>query len=501
VALPLADTDDSAIPAAVPPPPAATLPRTAAVVDTDRAAAEGCARLLQVDGLDATPYFDENEARAVLGRRPFDLLIIDLGSTSTERLALLRSALAVNPACVAIVTTASPTVESSLEATAAGAWDYLPKPYTAAHLQILIARAGRRLDGLVGAVAQPPIPSPIGTAPVFLAALELARRAAPTDASVFLTGESGSGKEVLAHYIHAHSRRAGAPFLAVNCAAIPEALLESEMFGHRKGAFTGALRDKPGLLESADGGTLFLDELCEMPRPLQAKLLRVIQDGVVRRIGSETDDAVVDVRFICATNRDAERAVAEGELREDLLYRLRVVPIHLPPLRARVEDIPPLAEHLLQQIWRRHRPAKERTPILGPSAITALCARPWRGNVRELQNTIEHLVVLAEPGQVLTAEDLDHSRPVGTTPPAATPTATLAPDALLGTYHETRERVIAEFEVAYFTELYRRTGGNMSRAARLAGVDRTTLYRLMGRHRLHPERRALPLAGDTLPVS
>src|SRR2546425_3071127 len=175
----------------------------------------------------------------------------------------------------------------------------------------------------------------LGTAPAFRRAIELARKVAPTDASVFITGESGVGKELIAQFIHQHSRRSSRPFVALNCAALPEALLESEMFGHRKGAFTGAVRDKPGLLETASGGTLFLDELLEMPKTIQAKLLRVIQDGVVRRVGSEGTDAVVNVRIIAATNRDPDAAMRSGDLRDDLYYRLRVVPLRVPPLRDR----------------------------------------------------------------------------------------------------------------------------------------------------------------------
>ncbi len=179
-----------------------------------------------------------------------------------------------------------------------------------------------------------------------------------------ISGESGTGKELIAQFIHRHSRRASRKLVPINCAALPEPLLESEMFGHRKGAFTGADRDKPGLLETANGGTLFLDELTEMSHPLQAKLLRVLQDGVVRRVGSEQQDAVVDVRFISATNREPQEAVNAGVLREDLFYRLRVVPIKLPPLRKRLEDIPLLANHFLAHYWERHRPAGDAPPKL-----------------------------------------------------------------------------------------------------------------------------------------
>src|SRR5213080_4718497 len=250
----------------------------------------------------------------------------------------------------------------------------------------------------------------IGVSPAFRRATDLARRVASTDASVFITGESGVGKEQIAQFIHNHSRRSSRPLVAINCAALPEALLESEMFGHVKGAFTGAVRDKPGLLEMANGGTLFLDELIEMSKPIQAKLLRAIQDGIVRRVGSETTDAVVNVRFIAATNGDAEAALKAGDLREDLYYRLRVVPIHVPPLRERPEDIPLLAEYFLSTYWVRHRGEGTPFPKLAAAALRALCIHPWRGNVRELQNVIEHVAVVAEPGSDVRVEGLNLRR-------------------------------------------------------------------------------------------
>src|SRR5436309_222761 len=322
----------------------------------------------------------------------------------------------------------------------------------------------------------------LGTAPAFRRAIELARKVAPTDASVFITGESGSGKEMIAQFIHHHSRRSSRPFVAINCAALPEGLLESEMFGHRKGAFTGAVRDKPGLLEAANGGTLFLDELIEMSKPIQAKLLRVIQDGVVRRVGSETTDAVVNVRFIAATNSDPEEAVKAGTLREDLYYRLRVVPIQVPPLRDRPEDIPLLAEYFLSTYWIRHRNKGAPFPKLSDAAIRALCGHNWRGNVRELQNAIEHVAVIVEPGTEIRPEDLQLTGE-GESRATANP-ASLISTLLEESYHAARDRVIAQFERQYLTWLVNRAGGNMSKAARIAGVDRTTLYRLMERHGL-----------------
>jgi transcriptional regulator with PAS, ATPase and Fis domain len=268
----------------------------------------------------------------------------------------------------------------------------------------------------------------------------------------------------------------------VNCAALPEALLESEMFGHCKGAFTGAVRDKPGLLEAAHGGTFLLDELVDMSKPIQAKLLRVIQDGVLRRVGSETTDAVVNVRFIACTNRNPEEAVKSGALREDLYYRLRVVPIHVPPLRERPADVQLLAAYFLSHYWGRHRGASNPAPKFSDGALRALRARPWRGNVRELQNVVEHMVVLLDPGAEITPDDipalgdLPTGDAAGWTPPDVTPEEP---------YYAARDRLVAEFELHYLTRLVTEARGNMSRAARAACVDRTTLYRLMERHGLH----------------
>jgi DNA-binding NtrC family response regulator len=462
------------------------------VVDDERTLRESCASVLGGEGYDVSVSGRGQEALELLKRRPFDIVLADLYMSQVDGLALLRAALAANPDTIVIVMTGNPSVESSIEALRQGAWDYLPKPFTAQHLQIAIGRAvhtvlvGQETREQEAALERQPATGDrvtlLGTSAAFRSAIELARKVAPTDASVFVTGESGAGKELVAQFIHQHSRRSSRPFVAINCAALPEALLESEMFGHRKGAFTGAVRDKAGLLEAANGGTLFLDELIEMSKPIQAKLLRVIQDGVVRRVGSETTDAVVNVRFIAATNGDAEAAVQSGALREDLYYRLRVVPIQVPPLRERPEDIPLLAEYFLSTYWVRHRRKGESFPKLSDGAVRALCTHPWRGNVRELQNVIEHVAVLAEPGVVIRPEDLAltvEARAGGAANPAS-----LISTMLEESYHVARERVIAQFELQYLTWLLSRAAGNMSKAARIAGVDRTTLYRLMERHGL-----------------
>ena len=325
----------------------------------------------------------------------------------------------------------------------------------------------------------------LGTSPAFREAVSLARRVAQTDASVLIVGESGTGKELFAQFIHRHSRRALKALVAVNCAAFPAPLLESEMFGHRKGAFTGADRDKLGLLETAHGGTMMLDEVTEMPMPLQAKLLRVIQDGVVRRVGSERTDAVVDVRFISATNRDPQEAVRTGALRADLLYRLQVVPIRIPPLRERREDIPLLASHFLSEAWARHHPAPAAPLRLTPAALEHLRRLPWRGNVRELQNVMEHVAVLSEPGQAVGPEDLPV---IADDRVDAEDREGLPAEILRERYHTAKERLVTHFERVYLCGLVDRAGGNLARAARMASIDRATLYRLLEKHHISVAR-------------
>jgi DNA-binding NtrC family response regulator len=484
-------------------------PVSVLVVEEDRALGESCATVLRQDGHDVTVISNGDDARTLLKRRAVDVAVIQQRLRTADGLALMHAALETNPALLTIITSQNPSVDANLAALREGAWEYLPKPFSAANLQLVVGRAAHAVRaqrsranvanpaanaaGERGIMARPGVRATrvasrdddvtlIGTTPIFRRAVELAAKVASTDASVFITGESGTGKEMFAQYIHQMSARAAKPFVAVNCAALPEQLLESEMFGHCKGAFTGAVRDKPGLLEMAHGGTLFLDELVEMPKASQAKLLRVIQDGIVRRVGSEKTDAVVDVRFVAATNGDPEQAVARGDLREDLFYRLRVVRIHLPPLRQRPADIPVLARLFLERFWQRHREPNSPPPTFGPAAEIALASHAWRGNVRELQNVIENIAVLSTPGMRIEPKDLlllDEPQDA-----ESATTVALSATGFDEPYHDARDRVLALFETRYLTELVSRTKGNMSGAARLAGVDRTTLYRLMDRHGL-----------------
>jgi DNA-binding NtrC family response regulator len=462
------------------------------IVEDEDTLRESCTSVLADDGYAVTASGVAREAQQLLRHNVFDVLLLDWYMSDIPGCELAPLALAGNPLTRVLAVTGKASLASSLEATRIGAWAYLPKPFSATQLSILVGQAAhatlsardsvRRAQELERCGENSDKIRILGLSPVFRDALARARKVAPTDASVLLTGESGAGKELFAQFIHHHSRRASRPFLAVNCAALPEPLLESEMFGHRRGAFTGAVRDKPGLLEAADGGTLMLDELIEMPKTIQAKLLRVIQDGVVRRVGSETADAVVNVRFIAATNREPVQAVTEGLLREDLFYRLCVAPIHVPSLRHRLEDVELLAHSFLEHYWRKYRGLDRPVPRFGKSAIAALRAHPWPGNVRELQNVIEHAVVLLEPAAEIHAEDI----PFLNIPAPASDRLGL--DLMAGagdiSYYDARDQLLATFDREFLTRAIAHAGGNLSKAARRAGIDRTTFYRLMERHGL-----------------
>jgi DNA-binding NtrC family response regulator len=461
------------------------------IVEDEDTLRESCASILSDDGYNVATTGVAREAQNLLRHSRYDVLLLDWYMSDVPGCELLPLAVAANPMTRVIAVTGKATLASSLEAMRIGAWAYLPKPFSAVQLAIVVGQAAhatlaareslQRSHELEQAGENSDKIRILGLAPSFRGAISRARKVAPTDASVLLTGESGSGKELFAQFIHHHSHRASRPFLALNCAALPEALLESEMFGHRRGAFTGAVRDKPGLLEAADGGTLMLDELVEMPKTVQAKLLRAIQDGVVRRVGSESADAVVNVRFIAATNREADRAVADGLLREDLYYRLSVVPIHVPSLRDRVEDIELLANSFLAHYWRKYRGIDIPLPTLGKDAIDALKSHPWPGNVRELQNVIEHAVVLLEPNGEMRTEDLPFlSMPA----PAEDESLGIELAGADASYYDVRDRLLARFDRQFLTRVIAHAGGNLSKAARRAGIDRTTFYRLMERHGL-----------------
>ncbi|HEY1952825.1 MAG TPA: sigma-54 dependent transcriptional regulator [Gemmatimonadaceae bacterium] len=456
----------------------------ALIVDDDRTLREGCASVLRSEGFIVEVTARGDEAIEMVRRSKFDIMFVDVYMTPVSGIDVLKTVMGTAPNTLVVLMTGNPSVDSSIEAMQIGAWEYLSKPYSGTQLQLLLGRAAHTVasrnqtnGSAVGTQEGVGAGLLVGASPAFRRATELAKKAAATNAAVMIVGETGTGKEVLAQFIHQHSRRSKRRLVPINCAAIPEQLLESEMFGHRKGAFTGADREKMGLLELADGGTLFLDELSEMSMPLQAKMLRVLQDGIVRRVGSEQEDAVVDVRFVSATNRDPREAIRSRQLREDLYYRLNVVQVVIPPLRDRTEDIPLLANHFLRVFWGRHRSPKDAIAEFSDETLDFLVSRPWRGNVRELQNFVEHVTILAQPGSKIQIHQLPLDQEVDLGAALTGVPSLPSSDA----YHVAKEQVLASFEKTYVTRLVARASGNMSRAARLASVDRTTLYRLLER--------------------
>jgi DNA-binding NtrC family response regulator len=466
------------------------------VVDDDASTLESCDSILSEAGYDVEVFRKPGEAVPRLKSGKCDILLVDQRMPQMDGFELIDVMREESPDTLAIMMTGYASTDASVRAMQAGAWDYIPKPFTATQLMVLLGRAcyrvlrmrsanlGSERDGVLFDREGVKI---LGASQAMKDAVKRALKVASTDASVFVTGESGTGKELIARCVHLESRRNRKPFVAVNCAALPAELIESEVFGHRKGAFTGAVRDKPGLLETADGGTFFLDELSEMPLELQPKLLRVLQDGAIRRVGSEKNDAVVDVRFITAINRDPEAALDEGLLRHDLYYRLRVVPIELPPLRERREDIPLLAQYFVDYFWKRHQIGGEQAPTLAPETLSVLTDYRWPGNVRELQNVMEQLVVLAEPTDELGIESLSvlSEMPGGTAGEGDGSGAGLVPGVNLHQpYHTAKQDLIDRFERQYLSTIVTRADGNISEAARQAGIDRTTLYRLMEKHDL-----------------
>lgn len=418
---------------------------------------------LQANGYRVSTAPSLEAARALLGVEAFDLVLSDVRLPDGDGLVFFDEIRRSHPTLPVILLTAHGTIPDAVDATARGVADYLTKPYDR---HVLLARI-RQLLALAA-------PAPAGRDESWRAdlhthskrmqqLLEEARLVAATDASVLIRGASGSGKEVLARAIHRASLRAAGPFIALNCAAIPENLLESELFGHLRGAFTGALQDRPGLFQAASGGTLFLDEIGDMPATLQAKLLRVLQEGMVRPLGAIRSQPT-DARIIAATHRDLDAAISAGDFREDLYYRINVVSLELPSLDQRREDIPLLAEHFLRELAHKHGKALSG---FSPAALEALVRAQWPGNVRQLRNVIEQICVLATTALV---------------PRHLVDRALRVPPAPELPYVEAKRR----FEQAYLVQLLKLTAGNVTTAARLAERNRTEFYRLLQRHGLSP---------------
>ncbi len=429
------------------------------VIDDDQGLRRSLSLILDEGGHGVVVAANGADGLVVAKNEKPDLILCDVRMPQMDGLEFLERYRQEEGGALVIMMTAYGSVDLAVKAMVAGAYDYIPKPFGADEVLLTIRKAEERerLRAEVGRLraevrAERRIGDIIARSPGMIRALEVAGKVARHQSSVLLTGESGTGKELMARHIHRESDRADRPFVPVNCGAIPETLLESEFFGYVRGAFTGADRDKAGLFEATEGGTLFLDEVGELPTSLQVKLLRVLQDGEVRRLGG-TGTTTVSVRIVAATNRDLESAVHAGDFRQDLYYRLAVIPIHLPPLRERTEAIPDLTHHLLGRIRER---LNLKVESVTPGAMKALLAYPWPGNIRELENVLEQAVVLAE-GDTLDEDSLSgrlRDADVVTEPGYASDDLSV-------------KRRCAELERQLIKRALERTGGNRSKAAAL----------------------------------
>jgi two-component system, NtrC family, response regulator PilR len=442
------------------------------VVDDERSMQEFLEILLRKEGYDVATAGDVPGALIALDSDDFDLVISDIQMPDRSGLDLLRALRQAQPEIVVIMITAFATTETALAAMKEGAYDYITKPFKVDEIKLVVKKAlekkllaaenARLRHELRSERQQRPL---VGNSPRMQQLYEMIGRVAATKTNVLIVGESGTGKELVARAIHAESDRADKSFVALNCAAIPENLLESELFGHVKGAFTGAVGNKAGLFELADLGTLFLDEVGELTPPLQVKLLRAIQEKTIRRVGG-TSDRRVDVRILAATNRRLEDEVSAGRFREDLYYRLNVIQLPLPPLRERMEDLPLLVHHFVEKYTRE---LGKSVRGVSDEAMERLRAHSYPGNVRELENVIERAVALAR-GEWIDRESL----PPALLQPSAEKTSAALPQGSVDL-----DNLVADYERGLLVEALRRAGGVKKRAAHLLGISfRSFRYRL-----------------------
>ena len=446
---------------------------TILIVDDDRPQRDGLQRAL-ADRYDVLVADEAQKAGAILEAQPVDVLLTDLRMPGDDGLKLLRRAGSLSNPPVSIMMTAYGSIENAVEAMKAGAYHYVTKPVNLDELELVIGRALKsrqieaenanlheQLDRKFG------LENLIGQSPAMLQMFNIIRQVAPTRASVLITGETGTGKELVAHAVHNLSPRKGGPFVAVHAAALPTTLLESELFGHEKGAFTGAVERRVGRFEMADGGTIFLDEVGELEPAMQVKLLRVLEERKFERVGGNKT-IEVDVRLVAATNRDLKKMVGEGKFRDDLFYRLSVVTVNLPPLRERRDDVPLLVAAFNRQYSEENNvPAREITQ----EAVNLLMAYDWPGNVRELRNAVEQMVVLAH-GDRLAVRDI----------PAAIRSG--ADLTKISVVRPGMTMTVEEAERQLIMQALKETGGNRTKAADKIGMSRRTLHRKLKRYRL-----------------
>ena len=443
---------------------------------------------------------DGGEALSLVKAEAPDLVIMDVRMPGMDGLYVLREIKACTPDLPVVIMTAYGSMRTAIEAMKQGAYEYVLKPFDIPHMRAIMEKALRTGEMIKKARTAPPSERMVeedlivGISPAIQEVFKLIGQVAEQDVTVLLRGESGTGKELVARAIVQHSRRAQAPFIIVNCAAIPDALLESELFGYERGAFTGATERRIGTFEQGDGGTIFLDEIGDMSIATQSKILRVIQEGEFTRLGRQTPTRV-DVRLIAATHIDLEKAVAEKRFREDLYYRLNVVSIHLPPLRERKEDIPLLVTHFLKKFSRE----LDRTePTVAPATLKKLQAHTWPGNVRELENVIKRALVLTK-GDLISSDDIQLSSEGST---YAHRQKHEQIEALLEELAERafaageQDDILSKLERMLILKALRRTGGNQAEAAHLLGMNRNTLRNRMATYRIAKETRISSDAAD-----
>ncbi|RMG18415.1 MAG: sigma-54-dependent Fis family transcriptional regulator [Deltaproteobacteria bacterium] len=451
------------------------------VVDDEQNIRKVLSALLRREGYEPLPASDGKEALRILGEEGADIdaIVTDLKMPEVDGMTLLRQVHERQSEIPVIVITAHGTVDTAVEAMKHGAFDYLQKPFEQEELRLVLAKAVRtRALARVDTRASDALSLLTRCSPSMSRIAELIRRVADTPSTVLITGESGTGKELVATALHESSSRKGRPFIKINCAAIPRELIEAELFGYEKGAFTGAVSSKPGRFELADEGTLFLDEIGEIPTEMQVKLLRALQESEFERVGG-VKTLRVDVRLIAATNRDLEAAIAAGEFREDLYYRLNVVPIHLPPLRERIEDIAPLAQHFVAKYSKR---LGREVEGISEEALQVLKGYPWPGNIRELENVIERTVLFTD-AQVIDAGDLPEPIRRRSRPGASRPTSARlaeafgAPGEELGeiSMKEIVKQASQELERDLIARALKATGGNVTQAAKRLKISRKSL--------------------------
>jgi two-component system response regulator AtoC len=448
------------------------------VAEDDRVARDLLSEILRGEGYEVEAVDDGAVAieRAQAGDGRYDLVVSDVRMERSGGLDVLAAFTAKAPSTPVILITAFGDVSGAMEAIQRGAYDYVSKPFNIEELRLTVARALERRRLIAEQKTAPSEGKPpqlqdiVGKSAVMLDVYKLVARVAGSTATVLVEGESGTGKELVARSIHTHSPRANAPFVPVNCTALTESLLESELFGHARGAFTGAVGAKRGLFEAAHGGTLFLDEIGDMGPKMQAQLLRTLQDGEVRPVGG-SEAIRVDVRLVCATNKNLEEEVKAGRFREDLYFRINVVTVQLPPLRDRPEDIPSLVAHFLNKTARRER---REAAAMSPEALRLLTGYGWPGNVRELENAIERAVAVAKGGVVLPS---DLPPEVGGSAAVGVPGGVSVADGGIIADRPT----LGELERRYIQLVLAECSGNKKKAAEKLGIDRRTLYRALER--------------------